>query len=248
MQIPDKLIELLLNSDNIALLSGAGVSKESGVQTFRDPDGLWARFNPSELASMDGFMKNPELVWEWYNHRRKIIGGTGPNPGHHAIAELERMYKKFTLITQNVDRLHQQAGSRHVYELHGNIIDNHCIDCKSEFGDDINLEEKKPPICKACGGKIRPSVVWFGEFLPMDQFSGAENAARNCDVFFVVGTSGEVYPAANLPLIAKDSGAVLVEVNPGETLLTPYMDFSIRGTSAQVMPEIVELIKKSREN
>ncbi len=205
MQIPEIVIEKLAAADKVVVLTGAGVSAESGIKTFRDPDGLWSKMNPAELASPQGFMKNPTLVWEWYRHRREIINSVKPNPGHYAIAEMEKMFKNFALFTQNVDRLHQAAGSKKVFELHGNIIDNHCFRCEAPFKGETNLPDKQLPKCPECGGQIRPSVVWFGENLPADVLDAASDYAKDAEVFLTVGTSAEVYPAANIPLLAKDS-------------------------------------------
>jgi NAD-dependent deacetylase len=246
MEIPQKLIEILCKANYVAVLTGAGISAESGISTFRDPDGLWAKFNPMELASIDGFMSNPQRVWDWYQYRRKIIHEAKPNPGHYALVEMEKIFPQFTLITQNVDRLHQQAGSTSVIELHGNIIENHCFNCKTPYKGEIDLSSGTIPRCPICGGLIRPSVVWFGEMLPVDALEAAEQSARECDVFFSIGTSAEVYPAANLPYIAKQSGAVLVEVNPNPTVLSPYVDYKIAETSAKSLPRIVELLKQAK--
>lgn len=246
MEISDKLINRLLEAQNVVVLTGAGVSAESGVKTFRDPDGLWAQFNPAELASMNGFLSNPKLVWKWYQHRREIIYNVQPNPGHYAIAEMQDLFENFGLITQNVDRLHQRAGSRNVIELHGNIIENHCVRCKKPYEKEIDCKEEEVPVCEYCGGLIRPSVVWFGELLPFEALSKAEELSSNADVFFSVGTSGEVYPAAGLPLIAKRSGAYVVEVNPNFTSLTKYMDEHIQAPSGVALPKIVEKYKLLR--
>lgn len=244
MEIPDSLLEALKKAQNVTVLTGAGVSAESGIKTFRDPDGLWAQFNPAELASVNGFMSNPELVWQWYQYRREIVYNAKPNPGHYAIAEMEKLFPNFVLITQNVDRLHQRAGSTKVWELHGNIIDNHCFNCKKPYTGETNLPDKQLPRCPECGGLIRPSVVWFGEMLPYDALSAAEEASYHSDVFFSVGTSAEVYPAANLPMIAKRAGALVVEVNPNRTAISPYMDICLRETSAVALPKLVEEFKK----
>ncbi len=244
MVIPESLLEALEKARSITVLTGAGVSAESGIKTFRDPDGLWSQFNPAELASVDGFMSNPELVWQWYQYRRQIINNAMPNAGHYAIAEMEKLFKNFVLVTQNVDRLHQRAGSSKVWELHGNIIDNHCFNCKRPYIGETNLPDKQLPKCPVCGGLIRPSVVWFGELLPFEALSAAEEAAYNCDVFLSVGTSAEVYPAANLPLIAKRSGAFVVEVNPNRTAISHYMDVCLRETSAVALPKLIEEYKK----
>ncbi len=241
---PDETIELLAGMESIAVLTGAGISAESGVATFRDKDGLWSRFNPAELASMDGFLANPQLVWDWYQYRRGIIDSVQPNPGHRALAEMEELFPRFTLSTQNVDRLHQSAGSRKVLELHGNIIDNFCVDCRKTFEFPTG-EIEEIPRCE-CGGLIRPSVVWFGEMLPEDVLRASDMAARQAQVYFSIGTSAEVFPAAQLPLIAQNHGAVLVEINPHETQLSSVADFSLRMPAGEALPALVERIKQIR--
>jgi NAD-dependent deacetylase len=247
MEIPEQLLEKLLECEHVAALTGAGVSAESGIQTFRDADGLWNKMNPMELASAEGFLANPELVWNWYKQRREIIASKKPNPGHYAIAEMQGLFPKFTLITQNIDRLHQAAGSENVFELHGNIVDNHCINCKAPYTDEIEPELKSPPKCKECGGNVRPSVVWFGEMLPAEALRNAQLAASVCDVFFTVGTSAEVYPAADLPLIALRNGAYVVEVNPNRTSISKYLHLTLEANSAVVMPALVEKFKIMRD-
>lgn len=239
-----KLIEILSHAKYVVVLTGAGVSAESGIKTFRDPDGLWAKYKPSELASAEAFMANSDLVWSWYQERRRIVHKAKPNPGHYAIAEMQNLFPKFTLITQNVDKKHQQAGSKKVIELHGSIIDNHCFDCKKPYRREIDLSKDELPICPDCGGKIRPSVVWFGEMLPAKAITDAGMAAQNCDVFFSVGTSAEVYPAAHLPIQAKNAGAYVVEVNPNVTSISGQMDLSLRNPAGEAMPFIVENLKK----
>lgn len=238
-----KIVEKMKASKRIAVLTGAGVSAESGIKTFRDPDGLWSKFNPQELASMNGFMKNPELVWEWYNYRREIISSVEPNEGHFALAEFQRILPDFSLITQNVDRLHHRASSTNVIELHGNIIDNHCSRCESPYSGEIDLSSKSIPKCNSCGSYVRPSVVWFGEMLPQDALEKASYLAETSDVFFSIGTSAEVYPAAHLPMIAKDSGALVVEINPNTTALTKYIDIHLAEPSARALPKLLELLK-----
>lgn len=246
-EIPKILIDKLSIAASVSVLTGAGVSAESGIKTFRDPDGLWAKFNPRELASVDGFMANPQLVWEWYSMRVDVIRNSKPNLGHFALAKLEQMMPKFALITQNVDRLHQKAGSQNVFELHGNIVENHCFKCKAPFNGETALPDKELPKCPLCGGNIRPSVVWFGENLPEKALIGAEKAAKYSEVFLSIGTSGEVYPAANLPMIAQKFGAFTVEINPNRTVLTEYFDLHISGTSGDIMPKIVEQIKRNKQ-
>ncbi len=248
MIIPEKLIEILLNIKSVVVLTGAGVSAESGVKTFRDPDGLWAKFNPAELASVNGFMSNPKLVWQWYQERRNLLNNVSPNPGHFAITEMELMFPQFTLITQNVDKLHHRAGSSNPIELHGNIVENRCFDCSKPYHGETTLPDYKVPHCEHCGGLIRPCVVWFGEMLPPDALHQSEFACENCDVLFSVGTSGEVYPAAGLPLLAKRYGAVIIEVNPNPTSISYQMDYILQGTSSQVLPELVKQIKSAKKN
>ena len=244
MEIPDILLDRLSQARYVTVLTGAGVSAESGIKTFRDPDGLWATLNPAELASIDGFLDNPELVWSWYQHRVSIINNSEPNPGHYAIAEMEHVFEEFSLITQNVDRLHQRAGSTKVWELHGNIVENHCFNCKKPFTGETNLPDKQLQRCTHCGGLIRPSVVWFGEMLPETALKEAEKAAITCDVFFSVGTSAEVFPAANLPYIAQHHGAFLVEVNPNVTSLSNRADVHLHAESGIALPLVVLKLKE----
>lgn len=229
----DYVREILRDAKSVAVLTGAGVSAESGIATFRDPDGLWAKFSPRELASMDGFLANPERVREWYAYRKAIARSVEPNAGHYALAALEQRARgTFTLITQNVDRLHQRAGSVNVHEVHGNLIENRCNDCDHIRTDDLLT-------CPICQGAMRPNVVWFGEELPQDVFAAAEQAAMTCDVMIVAGTSAEVYPAAGLPYTAKRYGGVLVEVNPNRTELTAEAHHVLTGTSAHILPLLV---------
>lgn len=244
MSIPENLIKRLHGAQIVVIFTGAGVSAESGVATFRDPDGLWAKFNPAELASVDGFMSNPKLVWEWYQYRVGIVNSVKPNAGHFAIAEMQKILPKVHVVTQNVDRLHHLAGAENVVELHGNITTNRCFDCSKPFNGKTDLPKGQLPACESCGGLIRPNVVWFGEMLPQDAIERAEILSSSCDVFFSIGTSAEVYPAANLPHYAKQSGALVVEVNPNHTVLSDYVDIKIPEKSAVAMPKIVELLRQ----
>jgi len=244
MEIPQQLIDILSKANHVSVLTGAGISAESGISTFRDPDGLWSKFNPMELASIDGFMANTELVWDWYQYRRNTINQAKPNPGHYALAKMEHIFDVFHLITQNVDRLHHRAGSSNVFELHGNIIENRCFNCSSPFTGDTNLPNKQVPVCHECGGKIRPCVVWFGEMLPADILQFADQSARTCDVFFSIGTSAEVYPAAALPMTAKQHGATVVEINPHRTSFTPYADLYLQGNSGVILPMLIDSLTK----
>lgn len=226
------------------VLTGAGISAESGVPTFRGKEGLWGKFKPEELATMEAFMANPKIVWEWYNWRRELMGSVTPNAGHFALAELSNWFDQFTVVTQNVDGLHVAAGSTRVLELHGNIHRNKCSRCDSPVPDAVEIDPTKIPSCVRCGGKIRPDVVWFVELLPEETIEEAFAVSERSDIFFSVGTSALVHPAASLPVIAKRRGATLVEINPEETPLTEFADFSFRAKSGELLPELLVLLKK----
>ena len=182
------------------------------------------------------------MVWEWYNHRKKIVHQAKPNPAHIAIAEMQNLFDEVTVVTQNIDNLHRRAGSKNIFELHGNMERNFCVKCRTFYNEELDFSNGVPK-CK-CGGLIRPDVVWFGEYLPEDQFAGSEKAAINSDMFFVVGTSAVVYPAAGLVHVAKQSGAFIVEVNIEETEITPFCDLSFFGEAGKILPELVNEIKK----
>jgi NAD-dependent deacetylase len=235
----DNLLNALKNSKKVAVLTGAGVSAESGVPTFRGEEGLWKKFRAEELANFDAFMRNPELVWEWYQYRRSLIYNIKPNPGHHALAELAGKIGDFHLITQNIDGLHDAAGSKDIIELHGNIRRNKCATCGEFYSEDIPIEQKEVPKCH-CGGLIRPDVVWFGEVLPVEAIRKAFWAAENCDLFFSIGTSAIVHPAAQLPISAKEAGAYVVEINREKTVITAYIDEHISGPSGEILPELLK--------
>jgi NAD-dependent deacetylase len=230
--------EWLKQASAVAVLSGAGVSAESGVPTFRGNGGLWKQHRAENLATPEAFARNPQLVWEWYDWRRSVLADAKPNPGHHALAELENRIDNFTLITQNVDGLHELAGSRNVLRLHGSIWRVRCLSCKQEGFDRRIPFPEVPPKC-ACGGMLRPAVVWFGEELPPDVWQAAENAARSADLFLVVGTSAVVYPAAGLAQIAKSSGARVVEINIAETKLSDRIDEFLQGPSGKLLPQLI---------
>lgn len=220
-------------------MTGSGISAESGVPTFREAQtGLWSRYDPQQLATPEAFTRDPKLVWEWYEWRRKLIGEAEPNPGHRALVELEKQTPSFTLVTQNVDGLHQRAGSRDVTELHGNIMRTICSAEKVEV--DPGKTEEKPSPCPNCGAPLRPDVVWFGEMLPAGAMESASEAAGSCDVFLSIGTSSLVYPAASLPYAANAVGATVVEVNPEDTPLTPAADYALRGKAGEALSGLVE--------
>ena len=240
--IPPDLIQLLHQVQRVAVLTGAGISAESGVPTFRDAQtGLWAHYNPEELATPEAFAHNPKLVWEWYAWRRERVAGTRPNAGHLALVELERRIPVFTLITQNVDGLHRQAGSQQVLELHGNLFRTQCFGC-GKPAETWENQGEVPPRCPACASWLRPAVVWFGEMLPAATLRQAETATTQCQVFFSIGTSTVVYPAAKLPFTALRSGATVVEINPQPTPLSDHAGFVLPGKAGEVLPVLVEAV------
>ena len=234
----ESITQKIKNAKKIVFVTGAGISQESGIPTFRGNDGLWRKYDPMKLATIEAFYEDPKLVWEWYEDRRKNILNAKPNPGHLAIAELEK-YKDVVVLTQNIDGLHQRAGSSNVLELHGSIIRIKCTNC--EFEDDIPSGfENLPPKCSKCGNILRPDVVWFGEPLPQDVWQKAINHANSSDLMIITGTSLVVSPANTLPLYAKQNGAMLIEVNPDETIMSNDMDYSLRTTSAKGLPQILK--------
>lgn len=238
--IASELRETLSAARFVTVLTGAGISAESGVPTFRDAQtGLWARFDPRELATPSAFERNPKLVWGWYASRRKLVAAAQPNEGHVALVALERRVPRFLLITQNVDGLHRRAGSEKLVELHGNITR---VKCSREGTVVSRWEENSDevPRCANCGALLRPDVVWFEEMLPANALVQAEAAAGQCDVMLVVGTSAEVYPAAALPGAAKRAGATIVEVNTSGTPLSPLADYVLRGPAALVLPALLD--------
>jgi len=236
--IPGALVEALRDARHVCVLTGAGVSAESGVPTFRDAqEGLWARYRAEDLATPEAFLADPALVWRWYRWRRGIVAGVEPNPGHHALATLAALVPRLTLVTQNVDNLHQRAGSTDVIEFHGNIFDDRCFaDGTLQAGDDT----LDVPLCQDCGSPLRPGVVWFGEAIPERALDVSCAAAADCDVFLSVGTSSAVYPAAGLADIARESDAMLVEINPNPTPQASRFDFALAGKSGLVLPELIE--------
>ncbi len=251
--VSDEQIEqvaiLLRRAKLITVLTGAGVSKESGVPTFRDAlEGLWARFDPTQLATRAAFKADPKLVWDFYEYRREIMRPAQPNPGHRALADLERRFPALTIITQNVDDLHEQAGSQHIIRLHGRIAANKCFaDCQgSPTPVDVSQltwdHASGPPACPHCGSPVRPDVVWFGEMLPAEALARAADALHQTDLMLVVGTSGLVSPAADMPAVARRAGATLVEINPDETPISAIAHLCLRGPSGEVLPRLVEAL------
>ena len=236
----EELAAHVARAGRLAVLTGAGISAESGIPTFRDAQtGLWARWRPEDLATPQAFHGNPRLVWEWYRWRRALIEGVEPNAGHLALAEMERHCGNFHLATQNVDGLHLKAGSRRVAELHGNLFSDRCLQ-EDRLLDRVEEGADGLPVCPHCGGPARPGVVWFGEPLPAEPFRSATDAATECDVYLVVGTSGLVHPAAGLPALALRSGAFVAEVNPEPTPLTESVHLSLRARAGTLLPALLE--------
>ena len=229
---------LLARAGHVAVLTGAGVSAESGIPTFRGLGGLWQGRDPMTLATPEAFAADPGLVWEFYNWRRALVARAEPNPAHLALVELADRVPRLSLITQNVDRLHQRAGSRDVLELHGNLGDVRCTGCGTT---DDRWGEALPPLprCDACGALVRPAVVWFGESLPGDVWLAAESAVRTADLVLVVGTSAVVYPAAGLIATGRRAGAAVIEVNLEPTPASGSVDIGLYGKAGEILPRLV---------
>jgi NAD-dependent deacetylase len=241
------IITALRNATRVVILTGAGVSAESGIPTFRDKQtGLWENFDATELATPYAFERDPALVWGWYEWRRAAVFNAQPNPAHRAIATISDHVPQFTLITQNVDDLHERAGSRDVLHLHGELSRPYCENCRRPYAHPTEIPQLPPtgaridpPRCASCGAKIRPGVVWFGERLPDDAWDSARDAAKGCDLFLVCGTSSVVQPAASLTDIADAAGATTIQVNPNPTGADGSVTFSLRGPAGTVLPQLV---------
>jgi len=244
-----KAAELIYMAGSIVILTGAGVSKESGVPTFRDAlEGLWAKYDPAQLATPQAFKATPKLVWDWYEWRRETAGKVAPNPGHFALAKLHDKKSNVHLITQNVDDLHEQAGSKNIIHLHGNIATHKCFDNCQGIPTLIDIstldfdKDAGPPACPHCGAHVRPNVVWFGEYLPHDNLQRAISLSQNCDLMIVVGTSGMVSPASELPRLARQTGAKIIEVNPDQSMITRLAHVKLQGASGQMLPKVIEAL------
>jgi NAD-dependent deacetylase len=243
VDIPVSLAKTLSIARSVVVLTGAGVSAESGVPTFREPGkGLWAKYDPLRLATPEAFNADPELVSRWYDMRRQAIAACRPNPGHEALAQIEAAVlergDRFTLITQNIDRLHHAAGSRRVVELHGTLWRLRCVECNAETDNWATPLPDIPPRCE-CGGLQRPGVVWFGETLPEQAVETAHEAIEDCDLFLTIGTSAVVYPAAGLIHVAKHHGAPVAEFNLGETPVSSSVDWIVRAPSGVALPALL---------
>lgn len=246
LQWPITLFEHLASASRIVILTGAGASEESGIPTFRDPQtGLWAKYDPMVLATAEAFARNPKLVWDWYEWRREVRRDTKPNAGHYAVVQMQEMFPHLVIVTQNIDGLHSLAGSRDVIELHGNLQRNKC----ARENVVVDRADARPAAdgmlaCPNCGALLRPDVVWFGESLPRAAIERAFQEARQCDVFFSIGTSAVVEPAASLPRLAKSSGAFLVEINPNETPISSIADVVLKGKAGEILPEILAQLER----
>ena len=238
-ELEDKIAQArqeIEKASNIVVLTGAGISAESGVPTFRGQEGLWQNFRPEELATPDAFWNDPKLVWEWYDWRRNAVKDAKPNPGHYALAELESSVPHLTLVTQNIDGLHQMGGSTNITEMHGNIWQIRCTKCgEIEQNFQVPLPEL-PPKCKKCGELGRPNVVWFGEMIGMDLIDKILRAIEECQVMLIIGTSGIVEPAASMGLVAKQTNKTVIEINLDETPSAGLYDIVIREKSGEVLP------------
>lgn len=250
----EQAVSALARARSLAVLTGAGVSKESGIPTFREAQtGLWVQYDPQELATPQAFRHNPKLVWDWYEYRRQLVVEANPNSGHLALVELEQLVPRVVVLTQNVDGLHQAAGSTDVVELHGNLRRSKCFaNCR---GDPTLIDvtalrsesrEASPPLCPHCGGYVRPDVVWFGETLREAALSRAYQASEECDVMLIVGTSGAVHPAAALPAVAKGAGKTVIEVNPEPSGITSFADLILQGPGGEVLPRLVERVRQAK--
>lgn len=252
-QVPGDVRALARTAEHVVVLTGAGMSAESGLATFRAPQtGLWSRFPPEELASAEAFARDPALVWGWYLWRARLLREARPNPGHLALARwAERV--DLQIVTQNVDDLHERAGSTVLAHLHGSLLDFRCLSghpYEMDLGElpDEPLERVDPPRCPLCRSRIRPGVVWFGENLPAGALEAAGDAVRSSDLVVVIGTSGAVYPAARLPGLATQHGVPVVEINPEETELSPYVDASWRAPAAEAVPALVDQLDRTEDH
>ena len=234
----EDLRERLQHVDAVAVLTGAGISADSGVPTFRGADGLWRNYRAEDLATPEAFERDPRLVWEWYNWRRELIATKRPNPAHHALAQLERQTQHFWLITQNVDGLHRDAGSEQLSEIHGNIWKVRCTQCR-QVAENRHVPIPILPTCAACGGLLRPHIVWFGESLASEDLQNSYAALESCEVLLIIGTSGVVYPAASFAPVAKQAGAFVAELNLDPTPNSDVVDVSIRGRASEIVPQLL---------
>lgn len=251
--VPSDLVDAARRARKIVVLTGAGMSAESGLATFRDPNtGLWERFRPEDLATPRAWDADPSLVWAWYLWRFERIHLVDPNAGHTALASWERDGGvDLTIVTQNVDNLHERAGNSTIHHLHGSIAAFRCSECERPFEDPVDVpaepvERIPPPACPACWGLVRPGVVWFGENLPIGPWEEAVDECSGADLVLVIGTSGMVYPAAGLPAIARSEGAFVVEINPGDTMISDQVHLTWRESAARALPALLDAVRMPR--
>ena len=240
MRFDPGFIAALKDARHVCVLTGAGISAESGVPTFREAQqGLWEKYDPLQLATPEAFERDPALLWKWYRWRRELVASAEPNPGHIALAQLAELVPRLTLVTQNVDGLHQRAGSQDVIEFHGNLFDDRCFaeGCVIEHDQDADV-----PVCPQCGANLRPGVVWFGEAIPEKALDSSFAAAADCQVFLSIGTSSLVYPAAGLAEIAREHQAVIAEINPDPTPHAAGFDFAVAANAGEALPELIDLL------
>jgi len=238
VDIPGALVSALRDARHVCVLTGAGISAESGVPTFREAQhGLWEKYDPMQLATPEAFENDPRLIWQWYRWRRELVANAEPNAGHRALARLAELVPRLTLVTQNVDGLHQRAGNTGVIEFHGNLFEDRCHAEGRVIQSD---QDNDVPVCPHCGANLRPGVVWFGESIPEVALNESFAATADCDVFLSIGTSSLVYPAAGLADIAHENGAIVVEINPEPTLRAESYSFSIAANAGAVLPKLVE--------
>jgi NAD-dependent deacetylase len=238
-------VDILISTKSLFVLTGAGISAESGIPTFRGAQGLWKNYSAIELATPKAFKKNPGLVWEWYQWRQDIISKANPNPAHYAVVDLEKKMERFLLLTQNVDNLHRRAGTRNVLELHGNIFRTRCLSCGEIADYEKSPETKNNTLPKCiCGGLLRPDVVWFGESIPHTIWQQSQDFLKEADTALICGTSGVVWPAAAIPEIARQSNIRTIEINLEPTPVSSIVDLSIKGKAGEVLPKIVTALTR----
>ena len=243
MELPEGFKKECSEAKSVVFFTGAGVSAESGIPTFRGEDGLWRKFRAEEIASLDALYNNTKEFFEFYRERFLSLRDKLPNPGHYAISEMESVFPDVSVITQNIDGLHRKAGSKQVFEIHGSIFYEYCQSCRY-YQPVPDERDEEVPRCPKCGGLLRPDVVLFGEAMHEPDWSKAYTAASSADIFFSVGTSALVYPAASLPFVALERGAYIVEVNPADTPFSRYANFVLHGKSGEILPELVRAIKE----
>ncbi|MCC2641305.1 MAG: npdA [Nitrospira sp.] len=229
----------LASARSVTVLTGAGISADSGVPTFRGADGLWRRYRAEDLATPEAFTRDPRLVWEWYNWRRELIATKRPNHAHDAVAQMEQRFERFWLITQNVDGLHRDAGSRQLSEIHGNIWMVRCTACRLVV-ENRDVPISILPLCRSCGSLLRPHIVWFGESLAKDDLQKSDDALHTCDLCLIIGTSGLVYPGAGFASLAKQAGAFVAEINLDPTAQSGIVDVAIQGRAKDIVPLLLQ--------